>query len=130
MSERTADRRLVLRRLGQAGAVLGAAGALGGLGLLGRGRFQGGGADGSRATCACPTSPAAPPRRGAGERPRPCRARGARRARRMGRFVKRGETVLVKPNMAWDRTPEQGANTHRTWWRRSCASAGTRGRAG
>jgi uncharacterized protein (DUF362 family) len=30
----------------------------------------------------------------------------------MGRFVKRGETVLVKPNMAWDRTPEQGANTH------------------
>ena len=30
----------------------------------------------------------------------------------MERFVKRGETVLVKPNMAWDRTPEQGANTH------------------
>jgi uncharacterized protein (DUF362 family) len=30
----------------------------------------------------------------------------------MGRFVKRGEAVLVKPNMAWDRTPEQGANTH------------------
>ena len=26
--------------------------------------------------------------------------------------MKRGETVLVKPNMAWDRTPEQGANTH------------------
>ena len=30
----------------------------------------------------------------------------------IGRFVKRGETVLVKPNMAWDRTPEQGAGTH------------------
>jgi uncharacterized protein (DUF362 family) len=30
----------------------------------------------------------------------------------MGRFVGRGETVLVKPNMAWDRAPEQGANTH------------------
>jgi uncharacterized protein (DUF362 family) len=30
----------------------------------------------------------------------------------MGRFVKRGETVLVKPNMAWDRLPEQGADTH------------------
>ena len=30
----------------------------------------------------------------------------------MERFVKRGETVLVKPNMAWDRTPEQGANTN------------------
>jgi uncharacterized protein (DUF362 family) len=30
----------------------------------------------------------------------------------MGRFVRPGETVLVKPNMAWDRAPEQGANTH------------------
>ncbi len=29
----------------------------------------------------------------------------------MGRFVKKGETVVVKPNMAWDRTPEQAANT-------------------
>jgi uncharacterized protein (DUF362 family) len=27
-------------------------------------------------------------------------------------FVKPGEKVLLKPNMAWDRTPEQGANTH------------------
>lgn len=27
-------------------------------------------------------------------------------------FVKKGETVLLKPNMAWDRTPEQGANTN------------------
>ena len=26
--------------------------------------------------------------------------------------MKRGETVLVKPNMAWDRTPEQGASTN------------------
>ncbi len=30
----------------------------------------------------------------------------------IARFVKRGETVLVKPNMAWDRTPEQGACTN------------------
>ena len=30
----------------------------------------------------------------------------------MDRFVKPGETILVKPNMAWDRTPEQGANTN------------------
>ncbi len=29
----------------------------------------------------------------------------------MGAFVKKGETVLVKPNVGWDRTPEQGANT-------------------
>jgi hypothetical protein len=27
------------------------------------------------------------------------------------RFVKRGEKVVVKPNCAWDRTPEQAANT-------------------
>ena len=30
----------------------------------------------------------------------------------MEHFVKRGETVVVKPNIGWDRTPEQGANTH------------------
>jgi uncharacterized protein (DUF362 family) len=30
----------------------------------------------------------------------------------MGAFVKPGQTVVVKPNIGWDRTPEQGANTH------------------
>jgi len=30
----------------------------------------------------------------------------------MGRFVARGETVVVKPNIAWDRSPEQAANTN------------------
>jgi uncharacterized protein (DUF362 family) len=30
----------------------------------------------------------------------------------IGRFVKAGERVVVKPNIGWDRTPEQGANTH------------------
>ena len=30
----------------------------------------------------------------------------------MGLFVKQGSTVLVKPNMAWDRNPEQAANTN------------------
>ncbi len=30
----------------------------------------------------------------------------------MGRFVTRGDVVLVKPNIAWDRTPEQAANTN------------------
>ncbi len=29
----------------------------------------------------------------------------------MGRFVKKGQSVLIKPNMGWDRTPEYGANT-------------------
>ncbi len=30
----------------------------------------------------------------------------------MRRFVSPGDVVLVKPNMAWDRTPEQAANTN------------------
>lgn len=29
----------------------------------------------------------------------------------MERFVKKGDVVVVKPNMAWDRTPAQAANT-------------------
>ena len=27
-------------------------------------------------------------------------------------FVKKGQTVVIKPNIGWDRTPELGANTH------------------
>ena len=30
----------------------------------------------------------------------------------MGRFVRRGQTVTIKPNMAWAVAPELGANTH------------------
>ena len=30
----------------------------------------------------------------------------------MNRFVKKGATVVIKPNMAWDRTPEQAGNTN------------------
>ena len=30
----------------------------------------------------------------------------------MSRFVSRGDVVLVKPNIAWDRTPEQAATTN------------------
>ena len=30
----------------------------------------------------------------------------------MQRFVKKGQTVLIKPNIAWDRNPEQAANTN------------------
>jgi uncharacterized protein (DUF362 family) len=29
----------------------------------------------------------------------------------IGRFVKKGERVLLKPNIAWNRSPEQGVNT-------------------
>jgi uncharacterized protein (DUF362 family) len=30
----------------------------------------------------------------------------------MGSFVSRGDVVIVKPNIGWDRTPEQAANTN------------------
>ena len=30
----------------------------------------------------------------------------------MGRFVSRQDVVVIKPNIAWDRTPEQAANTN------------------
>jgi uncharacterized protein (DUF362 family) len=30
----------------------------------------------------------------------------------IGRFISRGDVVLLKPNIAWDRTPEQAANTN------------------
>jgi uncharacterized protein (DUF362 family) len=30
----------------------------------------------------------------------------------ISRFVKKGDVVVVKPNMGWDRKPEQAANTH------------------
>lgn len=30
----------------------------------------------------------------------------------MNQFVKKGQTVLIKPNIGWDRTPEQAANTN------------------
>lgn len=30
----------------------------------------------------------------------------------MGAFVKKGQSVLVKPNIGWDKSPELGANTH------------------
>lgn len=30
----------------------------------------------------------------------------------MNRFVKKGDTVLVKPNMGWDRSPSQAGNTN------------------
>lgn len=30
----------------------------------------------------------------------------------MESFVRPGETVVIKPNIGWDRTPETGANTH------------------
>ena len=47
----------------------------------------------------------------------------------MDKFVKSGETVVVKPNMGWDRTPELAANTHPVVVRRTvelCLEAGAK----
>jgi uncharacterized protein (DUF362 family) len=30
----------------------------------------------------------------------------------MGKFISRGDVVVIKPNIAWDRTPEQAGNTN------------------
>ncbi len=30
----------------------------------------------------------------------------------IGAYIKRGDTVVVKPNIGWDRNPDQAANTH------------------
>src|SRR5512140_354640 len=102
MGDGRLDRRLLLRRLGQSGALLGASGVLTALGLGARGRFR-------------PPSAALPVRdhRVSAVPGLPPLVRAAIGALGgMERFVKRGEHVLVKPNMAWDRSPEQGANTH------------------
>ena len=113
MTGPTAERRLVLKRLGQAGAVLGASGALGALGLFCPGRFRAGAAARTLRDMRVSDGPGRPPlvvARGSAPAAMVHAAVGALGG--MERFVKRGETVLVKPNMAWDRTPEQGANTH------------------
>ncbi len=48
-------------------------------------------------------------------------------ARGMGRFVRRGDVVLVKPNVGFDRAPHLGATTHPEvvrWIIRLCKEAG------
>jgi len=112
MSDRRIDRRLALKRLGQAGAVLGAAGALGALGLSSSGRKGKSAVGRTLRDLRVLDEPSRPPlvvARGSDPARRVRAAVGALGG--MERFVKRGETVLVKPNMAWDRTAEQGANT-------------------
>jgi uncharacterized protein (DUF362 family) len=46
-----------------------------------------------------------------GGTPRAMFERGIREIGGMGRFVKSGQTVVIKPNMSWDLTPEYAANT-------------------
>ena len=107
------DRRVVLTRLGQAGAVLGASGALAALGLFGHGRFHGRAPARGLRDWRVGDEPGRPPLVVARGGDPASRVRAAVVALGgMERFVKQGETVLVKPNMAWDRTPEQGANTN------------------
>lgn len=106
------DRRLVLQRLGQAGAVAGAAGLLGALGLVLPGRFRAGAPSRRMPDLrASDEGDFAPLVVGRGSDPARLVRATVEALGGMGRFVAAGETVLVKPNMAWDRTPEQGANT-------------------
>jgi uncharacterized protein (DUF362 family) len=107
------SRREVLRRLGQAGIVLGAAGAAGTLGLLSPGRWRAPKVAKVPLDRRAPDAPGKPPMavaRGAGVAA--CVRAATEAVGGIGRFVRPGETVLVKPNMAWDRAPEQGANTN------------------
>ncbi len=39
-------------------------------------------------------------------------ARAIEAAGGIGRFISKGDSVVIKPNMAWDRRPEQAANTN------------------
>ncbi len=108
-----ADRREVLKRLAQAGLVLGASGALGALGLISPGRWRGTGRPVPLRDHRIPDDvrwPAVTVARG----PDPARLVRAAIGALGGieRFVRPGESVLLKPNMAWDRSVEQGANTH------------------
>jgi uncharacterized protein (DUF362 family) len=47
-----------------------------------------------------------------GEDPRQLVRKALQELGGMGRFIARGDVVLVKPNIGWDRTPEQAANTN------------------
>lgn len=107
------DRRAALVRLGQAGLVLGASAALGALGVLSRGRWAA-----RRNPRAIRNHQVAAdarfPTLGLARGGDPARLVQAAIASVGGveRFIRPGDTVLLKPNMAWDRTPAQGANTH------------------
>jgi uncharacterized protein (DUF362 family) len=113
VSPRDFTRRDALLRLGQAGLTIGVSAALGAAGVLSGGRFVARkkprpipdmrAPDDSRFPSLAVASGADPTRLVQA-------AVGA--VGGIERFVKRGDVVLLKPNMAWDRTPEQGANTN------------------
>lgn len=47
-----------------------------------------------------------------GEDPYIATARAVEAMGGMGRFVRKGDVVLIKPNIGWDKTPEQAGNTN------------------
>jgi len=47
-----------------------------------------------------------------GEDPRSLARAAIRQLGGIERFISRGDLVVIKPNIAWDRTPEQAANTN------------------
>ncbi|MBP7146567.1 MAG: DUF362 domain-containing protein [Acidobacteria bacterium] len=111
--DRGMPRRDALRRIAGAGLVLGGCAAAGALGVVSPGRWKLAPGAQSPRDFRVPDDPA---------RPRVAIARAGavaalvrasvERVGGIGRFVRRGEAVLVKPNMAWDRLPEHGANTN------------------
>lgn len=106
-------RRRVLERLAGGAAVVGGSGALAWLGRRGGGRFQPRASGRTLRDHRVAEDRAWPPIAVAHGGSPAARARAAVAALGgMGRFVAPGERVLLKPNMSWDRTPEQGANTH------------------
>ena len=107
------DRRLVLRRLAQAALVVGGAGIAGIVGVRSSGRWRGGPGPVSIPDHRVPADDRFPPLAIArGPEPEWLVRAAIDRVGGIERFVRPGETVLLKPNMSWDRTVEQGANTH------------------
>ncbi len=47
-----------------------------------------------------------------GNKPEELFYRGIKQMGGMNRFIKKGGSVLIKPNIGWDRSPESGANTN------------------
>ncbi|MFB3779026.1 MAG: DUF362 domain-containing protein [Bryobacteraceae bacterium] len=47
-----------------------------------------------------------------GDNPRQALRRAVAELGGMSRFIARGDVVVIKPNVSWDRTPEQAANTN------------------
>ncbi len=107
------DRRRALVRLGQAGLILSASAVLGGLGVFSRGRWGRSRRPREiRDRRVAPDSRFPPLAVAKGEDPARVVQAALAAVGGIERFIRPGETVLLKPNMGWDRTPEQGANTH------------------